>query len=147
MSAKKTLLNAYRGIVQLPVQWGDMDIGHHVNNVVYLRYLETGRVAYLQEVGFPNMSTFEGIGPILAEIHVKYKLPVTFPDTLSVGTRVTKMDDYNLFMETVIVSEQWQKITTTAEARIVSYDYRTKQKAHTPPDLKKKIAEWEQLTI
>ena len=32
-------------VIELPVQWGEMDAFGHVNNVVYLRWFESGRIA------------------------------------------------------------------------------------------------------
>jgi len=139
----QTLLEGYKGIIRLPVQWGDMDIGHHVNNVVYLRYLESGRVAYLEALGFRDMASFNGLGPILAEITVQYKAPVTFPDSLHIGTKVIAMDEYSFTMETIIVSEALGRVATKAIARIVTYDYRTKNKAAHPASLVEKVKEIE----
>ena len=39
---------------ELPVQWGDMDAFAHVNNTVYLRWFETVRIAYFEELDVPR---------------------------------------------------------------------------------------------
>ena len=33
------------GTTEVPVRWGDMDAFNHVNNAVYMRYLEESRLA------------------------------------------------------------------------------------------------------
>ena len=38
--------------VTIPVAWGEMDSFGHVNNVVYFRYIETSRIAYMEEAGW-----------------------------------------------------------------------------------------------
>ncbi len=36
---------------QIPVRWGDMDAYGHVNNALYMRYLEEARVQLLAKIG------------------------------------------------------------------------------------------------
>jgi acyl-CoA thioester hydrolase len=38
-------------VTKLDVVWGEMDSYAHVNNVVYFRYFENARIAYLDRVG------------------------------------------------------------------------------------------------
>ena len=37
--------------LEIPVQWGEMDAFGHVNNVVYLRWFESVRIAYFERCG------------------------------------------------------------------------------------------------
>ena len=45
----KEELKKYPVIVRLPVQWGEMDSAAHVNNLVYMRWTETGRIVYFEK--------------------------------------------------------------------------------------------------
>ena len=36
--------------VNIDVQWGEMDLAGHVNNVIYLKWFEHARVAYLDRL-------------------------------------------------------------------------------------------------
>ena len=38
-------LGRYPLSITIPVAWGEMDAFQHVNNVSYVRWLETGRIA------------------------------------------------------------------------------------------------------
>lgn len=38
-------------LLTLPMRWGDMDAMGHVNNAVYFRYMESGRIASLDTLG------------------------------------------------------------------------------------------------
>ena len=40
----------YPVVVPVVVQWGDQDAFGHVNNTVFLRWFEVGRIAYFSEV-------------------------------------------------------------------------------------------------
>jgi acyl-CoA thioester hydrolase len=83
--------------VKISVAWGDMDAFGHVNNVQYMRYFETARVKY-----FDNMMTGDDskspIQPVLATLTANYKAPVVYPDTLNCKIGVTKMGNSSLQM-------------------------------------------------
>ena len=145
----KELLTGYHAIIELPVQWGDMDLANHVNNVMYARYAESARVAYLDMLEKEGSGNFgSGIGPILAEINIQYKMPLSYPDLMYLGTKVIEMPDaYSYLMETLIVSKKYERVATKAIARIVSYDYGSRQKAPTPEWLRKKVEEVEKKTF
>ncbi len=76
--------------VTLPVQWGDQDALGHVNNVVYLRWFESGRIALLDSLGFVFGSPASGVYPVLASATVHFRRPVTFPATVEIASRVTR---------------------------------------------------------
>lgn len=137
-------LATYKAIFQLPTQWGELDLAGHINNVVYLRYFESGRVAYLQAIAeHAKQIDYQQVGPVLASIEVQYKRPLFFPDQLSVGTRVSQMDTYSMIMEAAIWSQQQQCISTTARARIVFFNFAQKQKAPIPDTLVKAVEKLE----
>ena len=54
------LAEIFRGfpiVIELPVQWGEMDAYGHVNNTVLFRYFESARMAYFERCGF--IATYE----------------------------------------------------------------------------------------
>lgn len=133
------LLKLYPTHVTIPVQWGDMDAAQHVNNTVYLRWFETARIDYFNSlVGFMDFTGENGVGPILAEVSCKYKLPVTYPDTITAAARILpeSIDEYGFILQTIVVSHRHQRIAAEGTARIVCYDYKNLRKALIPNELK-----------
>src|SRR5262249_46610813 len=86
------LLQGFPVIVTQAVVWGDMDSYRHVNNVVYFRYFENGRLEYFRRLGWFEFEEETGIGPILASTQARFRRPLTYPDTISIGTRVSVID-------------------------------------------------------
>ncbi|MCZ6911333.1 MAG: acyl-CoA thioesterase, partial [Proteobacteria bacterium] len=41
------VLDDYPVVIELPVVWGEMDAFDHVNNIIYFRYFESARIAYV----------------------------------------------------------------------------------------------------
>ncbi|GAB4395663.1 MAG: thioesterase family protein [Microscillaceae bacterium] len=145
MTNLKEILADYPAHFEVSVAWGEMDAALHVNNTVYLRYAESGRIDYFEKMGFRvNVAdAHQAIGPILAEIQCKYKAPVTFPDQLVVATRPQpgSLDTYSFWVEQLIVSQQLQRVVAEVKARLVAYNYQLKQKAPIPNELVQKLGQ------
>ena len=139
------LLKAYPVVIELPVAWGEMDALRHVNNIVYFRYFESGRMAYFTRLGVWEYMNETGVGPILASTACKFKLPLTYPDTVSVGTRVSEIEADRFVMRYVVVSHGHAKAAAEGEGLIVSYDYRALRKAPLPDEMKRRIERLEQV--
>ncbi|KAI0050981.1 hypothetical protein FA95DRAFT_1555024 [Auriscalpium vulgare] len=79
------------------IVWGDHDAFQHVNNVRYVRFIESGRMQWITAVGrdlggeqrAQDMINAKGISFILKSIDVKFRRPVRFPDTLLIGHKPT----------------------------------------------------------
>ena len=84
-------MNNFKGAIstKIPVQWGEMDAFNHVNNVVYIRWCETARIELFRKIwgdrGINMKEILEGsgVGPILANFNVNYKIPISYPDNVS----------------------------------------------------------------
>ena len=79
------------------VTFRDLDVLGHVNNAVYLTYLEQARVGYgfqLCAVVAPRDLAF-----IVAEATVTYLRPALFGDQLDVGVRVNNIGTKSFVME------------------------------------------------
>lgn len=138
------LLAGYPVVLDVRVAWGEMDALRHVNNVAYFRYFESARIAYLEKAGLYEFMKQTGIGPILASIQCKFKIPLTYPDTVSVGTRIPRIEEDRFLMEYRAVSHKAQAVAAEGECVIVTYDYRENKKTPLPEELKKRILAMEE---
>lgn len=60
-----------------------MDAFGHVNNTVYIRYMEIARIEWLRE--FDAMSETADTGPVVVNVFCNFLRQVTFPGTLKVS--------------------------------------------------------------
>lgn len=138
-----TLLAEFPVITEVAVLWGDEDAFGHVNNVAYLRWCETARVQYLHRVGhFPDLPP-RGLGPILASLTCQYRKALTYPDTVLVGTRVTRIGNSSFHMQHRIVSRSTGEVAAEAESAVVTVDYAIGKPARVPDDVRNAIARLE----
>jgi acyl-CoA thioester hydrolase len=125
-------LSEFPVVISVPLHWGDQDSFGHVNNTIYLRWCETARVEYLRRIGLWMIST-EGIGPILASISCDYRRPLTYPDTVEVGARVTRIGNSSFRMEHRVLSLGQKVVAAEVHSTIVVLDYQ-RQKAVPLPE-------------
>ena len=115
------------------VRFGDLDAMRHLNNVVFLRYFETARIAYLRELipahdpAHPERDEF---GVIFAECHINYRSPVHFDEevatNLSIGNvrRSSFRVEFEMRVDTRLVAEGY--------GVLVGFDYVEQKSTHLP---------------
>ncbi len=130
-------------VIDLDVAWGEMDSYAHVNNVVYFRYFENARIAYLDRVGWIASMRETGFGPILASTSARFRKPVTYPDHLQVGARVIDIQPDRVTFEFKLVSTKLNAVACEGQAVVVSYDYKTNAKAPIPDAIRKAVEDLE----
>jgi acyl-CoA thioester hydrolase len=71
-------------VMRQPIRWGDMDVLGHVNNTVYFRYMESGRICFLEEAagGF-NM---QGEGPVIVTAYCTFIKQLKYPGEIEIRT-------------------------------------------------------------
>jgi acyl-CoA thioester hydrolase len=143
MNEHLSLLAGYPVIVELPVAWGDMDSYRHVNNVVYFRYFENARLEYFRRLDWFEFEKQTGIGPILSATHGRFRKPLTYPDTVSIGCRIAKLEEDRFHMEYLLVSHRLNAAAADGGGTIVTYHYSQKQKVPIPEELRSRIAQVE----
>jgi acyl-CoA thioester hydrolase len=145
MLMDKNLLEGYPVVIEIPVAWGEMDAYQHVNNVAYFRYFESARIVYSEKLGLHNLKERTGIGPILGSASCRYKIPLTYPDTISVGAKTTEMEEDRFTMKYAVVSHKHRKIAAEGDGVIVMYNYTEGKKTVIPEELRKKVLAFENL--
>lgn len=135
-----------RGVLQWPVAWGDCDMFHHVNNVKITGWFESARIRYaeswapsLPDGMVMNMLLGKGTGFIVKDLSVKYKAPVTYPDTMMISSKVhTLLPDRASFkLQHLAWSMKDQQVKAICDSTIVMYDFHKLKKGVMVPELQK----------
>jgi acyl-CoA thioester hydrolase len=130
--------------IQIPVQWGDQDLFGHVNGVMYLKWFESARVAYLELEELGNlMQEHDGAGPILASITCNYRRQLKYPDDLVIGARVTRIGRSSIEMHHAIYSKTQKAIGAEGTSILVYFDYRNQRPLAVGEELRKAIERYE----
>ena len=137
------LLKDFSFMVDLKIEWGDMDALQHVNNIEYFKYFQVARIAYFEKINSDSVFGETPIPLILASTQCKFIYPLTFPDSVSVGVRVDAMADQYFTMKYSVVSHKHQRLAAIGDAKVVMFDYVNNQKASIPNEIRKTIIDLE----
>ena len=123
---------AYAVTLLWPVAWGDLDAFGHVNNTQYFRYFEHVRIQYFREAGVLQHMSETNVGPILARTDCRFRIPTTYPDTLTLAARVASVNDDRFVMHYRVTSQQRSHTVAYGSGEIVMFDYTRNKKAAVP---------------
>ena len=138
------LLKDFTFVVDLNIEWGDMDALQHVNNIEYFKYFQAARIAYFEKINSDSVFGETPIPLILASTQCKFIYPLTFPDSVSVGVRVDAMADQYFTMKYAVVSHQHQRLVAIGDAKVVMFDYVNNKKTSVPDEIRKTIIDLEE---
>lgn len=129
-------------VLEIPVQWGDMDALRHVNNARYFTWFESARIAYVQRIGAASGIGVGGeVGPILASVSCDYLRPVAFPGAVRVGARVSEVGNSSLRMDYGVErADAPDEICARGTSVIVLVRYATLDKVRVPDEARAAIA-------
>jgi acyl-CoA thioester hydrolase len=74
--------------MRMPIRWGDMDMMGHVNNTVYFRYIESARIAWLEEAGGSPDPASMTEGPVIVNAYCSFLKQLKYPGDIEVSTYV-----------------------------------------------------------
>jgi acyl-CoA thioester hydrolase len=128
------VLSGYRFVHPIEVRFGDLDAMGHVNNAVFLTYLESARIAYWLQV--TRRSGLQALDMILARVELDYRSPVAYAESLEVGARVASLRRSSFVMEFRIGTRDGSRLVAEARKVLVYYDYAAKAKQPLPDQIR-----------
>jgi acyl-CoA thioester hydrolase len=106
----------YRHFLAIPTRWMDNDVYGHVNNVTYYSYFDTVVNQHLIQEGGLDIREDNVVG-FVVETSCRYYRPLSFPETVDAGVRVTKLGKSSVTYEIALF--QHDRPTPAATGRFV----------------------------
>jgi acyl-CoA thioester hydrolase len=132
-------MKGFRLAYRRTVEFRDLDALGHVNNAVYLSYVESARLAYMQEVLGPL--ELEELG-IVAEARIAFRAASVLGETLEVGTRVAEIGGKSLRFEFEIQGENGRLVADGSTVH-VAYDHGNGRSIPVPDEWRRRIDAYE----
>jgi len=107
--------------VRSEVRWGDMDAFGHLNNTVYLRFMEDARIAWFRTLDL--LVDGSDHGPILARVECDFRKPVTYPAVVITRQTVTRVGRSSVGHDIELLLEGSDELVATGKSVIVWIDY------------------------
>ena len=120
---------------EIEVRFRDCDLLGHVNNAVYLSYLEQARFGHWQRLSGTTTVPF-----ILARAECDYRLPVTLGDRLIVRVAVAHVGRSSYTLEYEVLHARTRQLVATARTVQVMYDYTAGRSFPIPDHIRVKLS-------
>lgn len=129
----------------IEVRFRDLDPMGHVNNAVYLTYLEVGRAHYWRAMGLGEPTAIRTY--VLASATIDYRSPVRLGDELVCGVRVESFGRRSFVMRYRLRERNSGRVVAEATTVQARYDYEAGRSVPIEEESKRRIREFEQRDI
>lgn len=85
---------------ELDVYSFHVDFLGHVNNIIYIQWMEIGRTKFLDAIGMPTHEILkQGFAPVLVHTSIAYKLPLYLGDRVQVEMWLSELRNASAVMQ------------------------------------------------
>jgi acyl-CoA thioester hydrolase len=137
MKPKKPIVS-----LEVSVHWGDMDAMQHVNNIIYLKWVESTRLLLFEQLMKGETAGISEIGPILAWSDIKYIAPVVYPDTVKIDFDIVKIKEDRLECKAHLYSIEQNRLVAISNNTIKAYNIKKLKKAVIPTHWNSQLREY-----
>jgi len=132
------MFSGYNTNIILKIDWSDLDLFGHVNNVAFFKYIQSARVNYCESIGLTTVNESGKPGFIVAAITCNFKTPLKYPGNVKVFTKTEWIKNSSLQLSHVLVDDKEQVVAEATDVLVI-FDYEQKTKINVPADLRSQI--------
>ncbi len=121
--------------LQLRIDWSELDLFGHVNNVMFMKYIQASRVHYWEQIGLYQHFLRTKQGPMLAAVNCDFKKPLFYPGNIHIEARMVYIRNSSFSLRHRILNEQ-REIAAEAEDVMVMFDFNENRKLTFPQEFR-----------
>jgi acyl-CoA thioester hydrolase len=118
------------------VRFRDLDAKGHVNNAVYLTYMESARIAFFLHVG--AIARLDDLSLIVARIEIDFRAPVELGESVEIGVRAARFGTKSFDLEYEL--RAGDRLVAEAKSVCVGYDYASGETVPIPETWREQLA-------
>jgi acyl-CoA thioester hydrolase len=119
-------------------RFSDLDPMGHVNNAVYLTWIENARIEFLRRLGAFDKPDTSEMAMILARVELDFRAPAGFGDEIEVGVRTARLGTKSFDLEYEL--RRGDAVVANATTVLVAYDYESKSSKEIPDEWRRRLA-------
>lgn len=123
-----------RFTTDIQMRFRDIDGMGHVNNAVYLSYIELARTQFYMQVA--NKRNLDEVDFILAHVDIDFEAQATWGDQVQVAVWPSKIGTSSFTLSYEIKEKGSGRVLARAKSVLVSYDYENKKPKPIPGDFR-----------
>lgn len=124
--------------ISLRIDWSEMDVFGHINNVMIMKYVQAARLNYIETIGLMDLHRTQNIGFMVAETNCQFKKELNFPGNIYIDTKNVFVKNTSFSLEHTLTNND-RDIVAIAKDVLVVFDFTKKEKCLIPEEIKKKI--------
>ena len=124
--------------ISLRIDWSELDLFGHVNNVAFHKYAQTARLHFLDAIGLMELHKTQNIGFMVAETNCQFKKELLFPGNIHIQTKVDFAKSTSLALVHTMIDDK-EEIVAIAKDVLVVFDFNKKEKVLIPEEIKKSL--------
>ncbi|MDQ3867794.1 MAG: acyl-CoA thioesterase [Actinomycetota bacterium] len=128
-------MEGYRLVHEQTVEFRDLDGLGHVNNAVYLNYLENAKILYFREV--VGEVALEDLG-IVADVKIAFRSPAFLGERLAIGVRVPRVGTKSMEFEFEFRGPDGRLVAEASSVH-VAFDYAQREAVAVPREWRRRI--------
>ena len=127
----------------ITVRYRDLDLQGHVNNAVYLSYLESARLGYYQHAGIWQPNSGKNTGMVVARIEIDYLAPIFLGQHLQIELAVSRIGTKSLTFEFQFDELPTGVVCARGKSIMVTYNSDKGESIQVPEEWREKINKFE----
>ena len=128
-------------VAPLRPRFRDTDAMGHINNAVYVTYLEVARQEYWR--AFKHGEDYRVVPFILARVEIDFRSEALVKDALELCIRCSHIGNRSFGFEYVIREAESKRLVVEARTVQAFYDYAKKQTMPCPDDMRARLEAFE----
>lgn len=128
----------YNTELKIQLDWSEMDLFGHINNVAYFKYIQAARVNYCELIGINTFDPENKLSFAVAASSCLFKKPLYYPGEIIVKTKVDWMKNSSLQLNHLILNQDGE-ISAEGTDVLVVFDYELHTKVNIPEIVREKI--------
>ena len=125
-------MEAFDFVHRETVRFRDLDAKGHVNNAVYLTYMESARIAFMARASADELPF------IVARIEIDFRAPLELGETVEIGVRAARFGTKSFDLEYEL--RAGGRLVAEAKSVCVGYDYETGETVPIPEAWREQLA-------
>lgn len=113
-------MEGFRFVHAQEVTFRDLDVFGHVNNAVYLTYIENARIGYMREV--LGVESLEDLLVIVAKVNIDFRSRASLGEVLEIGARVSRIGGKSFDLDHEVRGPD-ARLVAAASTTLVTFDY------------------------
>ncbi|HRF99508.1 MAG TPA: acyl-CoA thioesterase [Bacteroidia bacterium] len=125
--------------ITIRIDWSELDLFGHVNNVAFHKYAQTARLNYVQAIGLMKLHQTQNIGFMVAETNCQFKKELLFPGNINIQTQIDFVKNTSLALQHIMTNDTGELVAMARDVLVV-FDFNKKEKVLIPEEIKAKVS-------